>query len=198
MSGTCKPRLRISDGSQLSYLTLPYAFSSGPRGQPTTCQRGKPASSKSTLGPPPHILIGRCYASPDGQACFNSRTTKNSTTTVCALQAAGCSAGQRGPAPSALGTWERRRRRRMAAVCCEIATTNQDAVDATRSFSHCARARARRGEQGGAHARFPPYAAPAGATNAKANRLRRERGEQRCAASKATALCVCVCVCVCV
>jgi hypothetical protein len=54
----------------------------------------------------PYVLIGRCYASPDGQADINSRTAKNSTTAVCALQAAARTNAFRA------GNMERRRRRR--------------------------------------------------------------------------------------
>jgi hypothetical protein len=114
----------------------------------------------------PHVLIGRCYASPDGQADINSRTAKNSTTTVCALQAAARTSAFRA------GNMERRRRRRRRKTQtqthgsrllrdCRSERRHTQGCDAMqrRRFRTARTLDAAAGYATGPHARFPPHAA---------------------------------------
>jgi hypothetical protein len=107
---------------------------------------------------------------------------------------------QRGPTPSALGTWSdagagaRRRRRCTAAVYCEIvAASDQTPKGARRCNGVVFALRALDAAAGyatGPHARFPPHAARC-AEESKKQASRPRRGKRRCAASKA-AVWVCV------
>jgi hypothetical protein len=139
----------------------------------------------------PHVLIGRCYASPDGQADINSRTAKNSTTTVCALQAAARTSAFRA------GNMERRRRRRRRKTQtqmhgsrllrdCRSEKPNTQGCNAMQRcrFRTARTLDAAAGYATGPHARFPPHAA-GGAEESKKQASRPRRGKRRCAASKA-------------
>jgi hypothetical protein len=110
----------------------------------------------------PHVLIGRCYASPDGQADINSRTAKNSTTTVCALQAAARTSAFRA------GNMERRRRKTQTQMHgsrllrdCRSERRHTQGCNAMqrRRFRTARTLDAAAGYATWPHARFPPHAA---------------------------------------